>query len=166
MHCRWTGPTAPCSTLELAERIAHGLQVGAERGRELASTAVERSEPLVEAARKRGGELASTAGEKSAPYVDAARKRARKRGAQLADTVRERGTELAETARERGTDYSGRNGADEVPNWPPNSPKPPANAAAELAARGRAEARRWTLSGQSSTGCVANRPITGAHPHK
>ncbi len=44
---------------ELGERIAHGLQVGAERGRELASTAVERSEPLVEAARKRGGELAA-----------------------------------------------------------------------------------------------------------
>ena len=39
---------------ELGERIAHGLHAGAERGRELASTAVERSEPLVEAARKRG----------------------------------------------------------------------------------------------------------------
>src|SRR5271168_3869893 len=50
---------------ELAERIAHGLHVGAERGRELASTAAERS----------------------APVVDAARKRARKRGAELAETV-------------------------------------------------------------------------------
>src|SRR5271168_3396859 len=50
---------------ELAERIAHGLHVGAERGRELASTAAE----------------------KSAPAVDAARKRARKRGAELAETV-------------------------------------------------------------------------------
>ena len=93
---------------ELGERIAHGLQVGAERGRELASTAVERSEPLVEAARKRGEELASTAAERSAPVVEAARKRARKRGHQLAETVRERGAEWAETARERGADYGER----------------------------------------------------------
>src|SRR5271168_2020412 len=71
---------------ELAERIAHGLHVGAERGRELASTAAERS----------------------APVVDAARKRARKRGAELAETVRERGAELAETARERGADLGER----------------------------------------------------------
>jgi uncharacterized membrane protein YphA (DoxX/SURF4 family)/gas vesicle protein len=90
---------------ELAERIAHGLHVGAERGRELAGTAVEKSGPLVETARKRGVELASTAEEKSAPYVEAARKRARKRGHELAETVRERGAELAETARERGADY-------------------------------------------------------------
>src|SRR5277367_4374851 len=87
---------------ELAERIAHGLHVGAERGRELASTAAERSAPLVEAARKRGGELASTAAEKSAPAVKKARKKARKRGAQLAEAVREHGAELADTARERG----------------------------------------------------------------
>jgi uncharacterized membrane protein YphA (DoxX/SURF4 family) len=65
---------------ELGEKIAHGLHVGAERGRE----------------------LASTAGEEIAPVVEAARKRARKRGHQLAETVRERGAELAETARERG----------------------------------------------------------------
>jgi uncharacterized membrane protein YphA (DoxX/SURF4 family) len=93
---------------ELAERIAHGLHVGAERGRELASTAAEKSGPLVEAARKRGGELASTAAERSAPVVDAARKRARKRGAELAETVRERGAELAETARDRGSELGER----------------------------------------------------------
>jgi uncharacterized membrane protein YphA (DoxX/SURF4 family) len=93
---------------ELGEKIGRGLQAGAERGRELAGTAVEKSGPLVEAARKRGGELASTAGEKSAPVVEAARKRARKRGAQLAETVRERGAELAETARERGSEFGER----------------------------------------------------------
>jgi uncharacterized membrane protein YphA (DoxX/SURF4 family) len=93
---------------ELGERIAHGLQVGAERGRELASTAVEKSGPLVEAARKRGGELASTAGEKGAPLVEAARKRARKRGTRLAESARERGAELAETARERGAEFGER----------------------------------------------------------
>ncbi|MGA8328122.1 MAG: DoxX family membrane protein [Mycobacterium sp.] len=89
---------------ELAERIAHSLHAGAERSRELASAAAERSAPVVEAARKRGEELASTAAERSAPVVKKARKRARKRGAELADTVRERGTELAETARERGSE--------------------------------------------------------------
>ncbi len=91
---------------ELAERIAHGLQVGAERGRELASTAVEKSGPLVESARQRGGELVSAAGERSAPVVEAARKRARKRGHQLAEIARERGADLAETARERGADLA------------------------------------------------------------
>ncbi len=90
---------------ELAERIAHGLHAGAERSRELASAAAERSAPVVEAARKRGEELASTAAERSAPVVKKARKRARKRGAQLADTVRERGAEFAETARERGSEF-------------------------------------------------------------
>jgi uncharacterized membrane protein YphA (DoxX/SURF4 family) len=89
---------------ELVDRIGHGLQAGAERGRELASTAVERSEPYVEAARKRGSELASTAAERSAPVVKAARKRARKRGAELAEVLRERGSDLAETARERGSE--------------------------------------------------------------
>jgi uncharacterized membrane protein YphA (DoxX/SURF4 family) len=89
---------------ELAERIAHGLHAGAERSRELASAAAERSAPVVEAARKRGEELASTAAERSAPVVKKARKRAKKRGAELADTVRERGAELAETARERGSE--------------------------------------------------------------
>jgi uncharacterized membrane protein YphA (DoxX/SURF4 family) len=71
---------------EFAERIAHGLQVGAERGRELAGTAVEKSGPLVEAARKR----------------------ARKRGHQLAESLREHGTEWAETARERGGELARR----------------------------------------------------------
>jgi uncharacterized membrane protein YphA (DoxX/SURF4 family) len=91
---------------ELAERVAHGLHAGAERGRELAGAAAERSAPVVQAARKRGEELASTAAERSAPVVTKARKRARKRGAQLADAVREHGADLAETARERGSDWA------------------------------------------------------------
>lgn len=100
---------------ELLERIGHGLQAGAERGRELVSTAAERSEPYVEAARKRGSELASTAselastaGEKTAPVVQAARKRARKRSAELAEVLRERGSDFAETARERGVELGER----------------------------------------------------------
>ena len=83
---------------DVAERIVRGLQVGAERGRELASTAAERSAPYAEAALERGRELASTAAERSAPLAEAARKR----GEKLASTARARGAELAESARERG----------------------------------------------------------------
>ena len=87
---------------ELGEKIAHGLQVGAERGRELASTAAERGAPLAKKARKRGEELASTAAEKSAPLA----KKARKRGEEWADTARDRGVELAEIARLRGSEFA------------------------------------------------------------
>jgi uncharacterized membrane protein YphA (DoxX/SURF4 family) len=87
---------------DLGERIVHGLQVGAERGRELASTAADRSAPYAEAALERGRELASTAAERSAPYA----KKARKRGEELASTARVRGVELAETARHRGSELA------------------------------------------------------------
>jgi uncharacterized membrane protein YphA (DoxX/SURF4 family) len=120
---------------ELGEKIVHGLQVGAERGRELASTAAERSAPYAEAALERGRELASTAAERSAPLAKKARKRseelastaaeksaplakkarkrseklakkARKRGEELADTALERGVEFADTARQRGGEFA------------------------------------------------------------
>lgn len=127
---------------ELGERIAHGLQVGAERGRELASTAVERSEPFVEVARKRGSELVSTAGEKSAPVVKAARKRARKRGHQLAETMRERGAEWADTARERGTDI-GERARDRGAELAAELAEIARERGGELAHQGRVKARRW-----------------------
>jgi len=76
----------------LGEKIAHGLQVGAERGRELASTAAEKSAPVVEAARARGGEWADIA---------------RERGTELAGTARERGSQLADTARARSGELAG-----------------------------------------------------------
>src|ERR1700758_3598599 len=60
---------------ELGEKIVHGLQAGAERGRELASTAAERSAPYAEAALERGRELASTAVDRSAPLSKKARTR-------------------------------------------------------------------------------------------
>jgi uncharacterized membrane protein YphA (DoxX/SURF4 family) len=120
---------------EFGEKLVHGLQVGAERGRELASTAAERGAPYAEAALERGRELASTAAERSAPYAEAAlergrelastaaersaplAKKARKRGEELASTAaersaplakkaRKRGEELADTARERGLDLA------------------------------------------------------------
>ncbi|HZC92538.1 MAG TPA: DoxX family membrane protein, partial [Mycobacterium sp.] len=138
---------------ELAERIAHGLQVGAERGRELAGTAAERGAPVVEAARKRarkrgaelaetvrerGAELAETARERGADYGERARERsaelaaelaeiARERGSELGERARERGTELAETARERGTELA----------------ETARDRGGELAHRGRVKARRW-----------------------
>ncbi|SPM26592.1 DoxX family protein [Mycobacterium terramassiliense] len=94
---------------ELGERIVHGLQVGAERGRELASTAAERGAPYAEAALERGRELASTAAERGAPYAEAALERGRElastaaeRGAPLAKKARKRGEELASTAAEKG----------------------------------------------------------------
>jgi len=64
----------------LAERVGHGLQVGAERGRELAHIA-----------RERGADWAEVALE---------------RGAEWAEVARERAPELAETARERGADFA------------------------------------------------------------
>jgi len=109
---------------DLGERIVHGLQAGAERGRELASTAAERSAPYAEAALERGRELAGAAAERSAPYAEAAlergrelaetaaersaplAKKARKRGKKIARTARERGLDLAETTRERGLELA------------------------------------------------------------
>lgn len=98
---------------ELGERLSHGLQSGLEHGRELASTAGEKSAPLLEAARKRGSELAETALERGAHFAERARERgadfaeiARERGADLAETARERGADFAEVARERGADFA------------------------------------------------------------
>jgi uncharacterized membrane protein YphA (DoxX/SURF4 family) len=89
----------PGSDDELGDKIAHGLHVGAERGRELASTAAERSAPYAEAALERGRELASTAAERGKPLA----KKARRRGEKLADTAKARGTEFADTALARGS---------------------------------------------------------------
>jgi uncharacterized membrane protein YphA (DoxX/SURF4 family) len=108
----------------LAEKVGHGLQVGAERGRELAhvarergvewaEVARERAPVLAEAARERGAELAEVARERAPVLAEAARERgaelaevARERGAEWAEVARERGPELAETARERAGDFA------------------------------------------------------------
>jgi uncharacterized membrane protein YphA (DoxX/SURF4 family) len=87
---------------ELGDRIAHGLQIGAERGRELASTAAERGAPYAEAALERGRELASTAAERGAPYAEAALER----GRELASTAADRGRPLAKKARKRGGEWA------------------------------------------------------------
>ncbi|RAU95026.1 DoxX subfamily protein [Mycobacterium colombiense] len=87
---------------ELGDRIAHGLQIGAERGRELASTAAERGAPYAEAALERGRELASTAAERSKPLAN----KARKRGEEWADEAADRAAYLAEKARKRSEELA------------------------------------------------------------
>jgi uncharacterized membrane protein YphA (DoxX/SURF4 family) len=69
----------------LAEKVGHGLQIGAERGRELAHIARERGADLAEVALERGVEWAEVA---------------RERAPELAETARERGAEFADVARE------------------------------------------------------------------
>jgi uncharacterized membrane protein YphA (DoxX/SURF4 family) len=81
----------------LAEKVGHGLQVGAERGRELAHVARERGAELAEVARERAPVLAEAALERGAELAEVARER----GAEWAEVARDRAPELAETARER-----------------------------------------------------------------
>jgi uncharacterized membrane protein YphA (DoxX/SURF4 family) len=79
----------------LAERVGHGLQVGAERGRELAHVARERGAELAEVALERGAEWAEVARERAPELAETARER----GAEFADVARERAGEFADTAR-------------------------------------------------------------------
>jgi uncharacterized membrane protein YphA (DoxX/SURF4 family)/propanediol dehydratase small subunit len=86
----------------LAEKVGQGLQVGAERGRELAHVAGERGAELAQVARERGAELAEVARERAPVLAEAARER----GAELAEVARERGTEWAEVARDRSAELA------------------------------------------------------------
>lgn len=98
---------------QLAEKVGHGLQVGAERGRELAHVARERGAELADVARERAPEIAEVARKRSAELADVARERgpeiaevARKRSAVLADVARERGSEWVEVARDRAPELA------------------------------------------------------------
>ena len=86
----------------LAEKVEHGLQVGAERGRELAHVARERGAEWADVARERGAEWADVARERGAEWADVARER----GAEWAEVARDRAPELAETALDRGTEFA------------------------------------------------------------
>ena len=93
----------------LAEKVGHGLQIGAERGRELAHVARERGAEIADVARERAPVLAEAARERGAEIAEVARER----GAELAEVARERGAEwaerapeLADTARERGAEFA------------------------------------------------------------
>jgi uncharacterized membrane protein YphA (DoxX/SURF4 family) len=92
----------------VAEKLGHGLQVGAERGRELAHVAAERGAELAEVARERAPVWAEAARERGTELAEVARERApifaevaRERGAEWAEIARDRSAELAEVARER-----------------------------------------------------------------
>jgi hypothetical protein len=80
-----------------AEKLGHGLQVGAERGREIAHLALERGSELADVARERGSERADVALERGGELADVARER----GGELAGVARARGPEIAKLAKER-----------------------------------------------------------------
>ncbi len=91
------------SDSEFADKLGHGLQVGAERGRELAHLARERGEEWAEVAQKRGEEWAEVAQKRGGEWAEIAQKR----GGEFADVARERGEGWAELARHRGTELAG-----------------------------------------------------------
>ncbi|MCV7070029.1 DoxX family protein [Mycobacterium rufum] len=105
---------------EFAEKVGHGLQVGAERGRELAHIARERGGEFAEVARDRGGKLAELA---------------RERGGEFAELARERGGELAVVARQRGEEF-----ADVARDAPPDVGRRRRDARPEVGRTGRARA--------------------------
>ena len=86
----------------LADKLGHGLHVGAERGRELAHVAAERGAEIAHVAAERGAEIAEVARERGAELAEVARERA----PVLAEAARERGAELAEVARGRGAEWA------------------------------------------------------------
>ncbi|WP_233213630.1 hypothetical protein [Mycobacterium hubeiense] len=87
----------------LAEKVGHGLHIGAERGRELAHVARERGAEFAEIARERAPVLAEAARERGAELAEVARER----GVELAEVARERAPVLAEAARERAEHVAG-----------------------------------------------------------
>jgi uncharacterized membrane protein YphA (DoxX/SURF4 family) len=141
---------------ELGERIVHGLQVGAERSRELASTAAERGAPYAEAALERGRELANTAAERGAPYAEAAlergrefastaadrskplAKKARKRGEKFADEAADRAAYLAERARKRSEEL-----ADDAADWAEPLAKKARKRSEKLAKKARKRSEKY-----------------------
>jgi len=87
---------------ELADRVGHGLNIGADRGRELAHVALERGAEFADVAQKRGAELVDIARDRGPVLAE----RAQKRGAELVDIARDRGPELAELAQRRGYEFA------------------------------------------------------------
>jgi uncharacterized membrane protein YphA (DoxX/SURF4 family)/gas vesicle protein len=129
---------------EIAEKVGHGLQVGAERGRELAHVARERAPEFAELARKRGAEIADVARERGPELAELARKT----GAEIADVARERGPEIAELARKRGVEIvdvtrdRGWEWADTASKRAPEIAETARNRATDLADAARKESRK------------------------
>lgn len=98
---------------ELAEKLGHGLHVGAERGQEIAGVASKRGAELAKIARERGAEFADVASKRGAELAEVASKRsaelaevASKRGAEFADVAGKRSAVWADLARERGYEWA------------------------------------------------------------
>ena len=87
---------------QLAEKVGHGLHVGAERGSKLAHVARERGGELAEVARARAPELAEVARDRGGELALAAKTR----GGELAEVARARAPELAEVARGRSGEWA------------------------------------------------------------
>ncbi|MDH6193943.1 putative membrane protein YphA (DoxX/SURF4 family) [Mycobacterium frederiksbergense] len=79
----------------MAEKIGHGLAVGAGRGRELADAALVLATELAHVAREHAPEVAEAARERATEYAHAAREHA----PELAEVARERGAALVDLAR-------------------------------------------------------------------
>lgn len=82
---------------KVGPKVGHGLQVGAERGRELAVAAGERTAPLLETALKRGAEFAEIARERGAEFADAARDQS----SDMVDTTRARAKKANKQAKKQ-----------------------------------------------------------------
>ena len=108
----------------IAEKVGHGLQVGAERGREFAHVARERGAELADVARERGAELAEVARERAPEIAEVG---ARTRAPRLARNVRR----AAETRERR-----------ESPTRLGNAPRSRANGPANLADTARTQAKQ------------------------
>ncbi|MBO0676238.1 DoxX family protein [Mycolicibacterium sp. S2-37] len=87
---------------ELADKLGHGLHVGAERGQEIASIAGKRGAELAKIARERSAELAEVARERGAEFAEVAGKR----GAELADVAGKRSAEFADVAGKRSAEFA------------------------------------------------------------
>jgi uncharacterized membrane protein YphA (DoxX/SURF4 family) len=99
---RLPGSSSSVLDSELADKLGHGLQAGAERGRDLAIVAGERTAPLLEAARKRGAELADVARERGAELADVARDLAKEQSREIAGATRSQARKADKEARRLG----------------------------------------------------------------
>ena len=115
----------------LADKLGRGLQVGAERGRELAHVARERGHELAEVARERGPELAEVARERATESPKSPANAAPNSPKSPANAA----TDSPKSARRE----SPANAAPNSPKWrgnaAPNSPKSPGNGAASWPTR-------------------------------
>ncbi len=115
------------------EGLQSGLQVGAERGRELAHVARERGAELADVALERGAELADVARDRGPKIAKAARKR----GAVLADIAQDRGAELADVASKRSAQF-----VDVARDRAPELASAARDRGSELATESRRQAKR------------------------